>query len=218
MNYLPALISLMLTGAGRTVLLFFLTLIFSIPMGFFVTLCAISKFKPLSAVANVYIWIMRGTPLMLQLFFMYFILPIATRGVIMLDNFSTATITFIMNYSAYLAEIYRGGIQSIDIGQYEAAKTLGFNGSKTMLHIIIPQTITRVLPAICNEAITLVKDTALISVIGAAEILKYAKDFVVRTSNPISYLVAACFYLFLTFIITVFARFLERKFSKYQSR
>lgn len=208
----------MLAGAGKTTLLFFLTLLFSIPLGFLLALCVISKFKPLSAAANFYVWIMRGTPLMLQLFVMYFFLPIATRGFIMLDNFSTAAITFILNYSAYLAEIYRGGIQSIESGQYEAAKTLGFGNGKTMIHIIIPQTVTRVLPAISNEAVTLVKDTALIHVIGATEIFKYAKDFVVRTSNPISYLFAAIFYLLFTFIITVFTRFFERKFSKYQNR
>lgn len=218
MDQIISLLSLLLIGARKTTLLFVLTLLFSIPIGFLIALGVISKFKQVSVVANFYVWIMRGTPLMLQLFVMYFFLPIATQGLIMLNNYSTAVITFIMNYSAYLAEIYRGGIQSIDSGQYEAAKTLGFGNGKTMIHIIIPQTVTRVLPSITNEAVTLVKDTALIHVIGATEIFKYAKDFVVRTSNPISYLFAAIFYLLFTFIITIFARFIERKFSKYQNR
>lgn len=215
-SYLNDLIPLLLEGAKSTIAIFFITLAIAIPLGLVFTLGSLSKAFPLRWLSNAYIWLFRGTPLMLQLFFMYFFIPIITNQSIMLSNFTTAAITFGLNYAAYFAEIYRGGIQSIDNGQYEAAKTLGFTRWKTMKYIIIPQTIRRVIPAIANESITLVKDTALINVIGAAELLKYAKDSVNTTANPTAYAIAACFYLFFTFILTVIAKKLEAVFSKHE--
>ncbi|GHU36275.1 hypothetical protein FACS1894105_06350 [Clostridia bacterium] len=134
----------------------------------------------------------------------------------MLGAFETAAITFVLNYSAYLAEIYRGGIQSIDKGQYEAAHALGLSGFTTMFRVILPQTFRRVLPPISNEAITLIKDTALISVIGAYELLKYTKDAVNRTANPFPYFIAALFYLFFTLLLTMLSKKLEKIFGKHE--
>ena len=215
-EYLGILLPTLLLGARNTLLIFTLTLIFALPLGLVFTLASISKIPPLRWLSNTYIWIMRGTPLMLQLFFMYFFIPIVTKQGLMLSNLSTAAITFILNYAAYFAEIYRGGIQSIDKGQYEAAKTLGFSYHKTMWHIIIPQTVGRVLPPIANEAITLVKDTALIHVIGAAEIMYYARSAVNTSVNPTPYAVAACFYLLFTFVLTVLAKKLENRFARHE--
>ena len=215
-KYLSDLIPLLIVGAKNTLLVFAFTLAFAIPLGLPVTLASISKIPPLKWIANLYIWVFRGTPLMLQLFFFYFFIPIATNRTVMLSNFTTAAFTFVLNYAAYFAEIYRGGIQSIDVGQHEAAKALGYTKWLTMKHVIIPQTIRRVIPAISNESITLIKDTALINVIGAAELLKVAKDTVNRTTNPAAYGVAACFYLVFTFVLTVVSKKLENVFSRHE--
>ena len=215
--YLQSLLPLLLKGAQNTLLVFVITLAAGLPFGLVITMCSLSKFPPLRWFANFYIWLFRGTPLMLQLFFMYFFIPIITKQWIMLSNMSTAAITFVLNYAAYFAEIYRGGIQSIDRGQHEAAKTLGFTKWQTMRHIIIPQTVRRVIPSLANESITLVKDTALISVIGAHDVLRYAKEMVNRTANPMAYGVVAVFYLALTYGLTMVAMWLERSFSRHEN-
>ncbi len=158
---------------------------------------------------------------MLQLFFFYFFLPIAARWMnlsILLDGFTTAVITFVLNYAAYLAEIYRGGIESIDRGQYEAAKSLGLSRGRTMFGIILPQMAKRVLPPVTNEAITLIKDTALIYVIGVAELMKAARGAVNRDVNAIAFLLAALIYLFFTVLLTMLSRYLEKRFSRHEAR
>ena len=215
-NLMRPLLPLLMKGAGVTLLVFGATLVFALPLGLVFTTASLSRFAPLRWLSNAYIWLFRGTPLMLQLYFMYFGLPILTHQRIMFAALPTAVITFILNYAAYFAEIYRGGIQSIDKGQYEAAKTLGFTKWDTMRHIIIPQTIRRVIPALANESITLSKDTALISAISAADLLKYTKDQVNRTSKPIIYVIAAVFYLIFTFLLTLLASWLERRFSQHE--
>lgn len=215
-QFMETLMPMLLLGARRTLLIFTITLVCALPLGLLFTLAKLSKIPPLRWFATAYIWLFRGTPLMLQLFFMYFFIPIVTKQWLMMSAFTTAAITFVLNYAAYFAEIYRGGIESIDKGQYEAAKTLGFQRFGTMRYIIIPQTIKRVIPPIANESITLIKDTALIYVIGAAEILKYAKDSVNNTGRPIAYIVAAAMYLILTFLLTLLADYLERRFAKHE--
>ena len=154
---------------------------------------------------------------MLQLFFFYFFLiPLINRTTsLQIDEFATALITFSLNYAAYFAEIYRGGIESIDRGQYEAAKSLGLTKRQTMFGIILPQTVKRVLPPISNEAITLIKDTALVSVISVGELLKATRGAVNRDVNPTAYLIAALIYLFFTFLLTMLSRYLEKRYSKY---
>lgn len=138
--------------------------------------------------SKAYIWVFRGTPLMLQLFFVYYGLPIMFGPAFRMENTVAAVLTFTMNYAAYFAEIYRAGVQSIDHGQHEAAKTLGFSRWQTMRIIIIPQTIARVIPPVSNEVITLIKDTALVTAIGVGELLKAAKDANNRDVNPTAFL------------------------------
>lgn len=215
-SYVGVLMPALLKGLLCTVQLFVITIVLAVPLGLPIALGRMSKFAPLRILCGTYIWVFRGTPLILQLFFFYFFLPI-TIG-LRLDAFPTAAITFVLNYAAYLAEIYRGGIQSIDKGQYEAAKSLGVSPWRTTKDIILPQTISRVLPPISNEAITLVKDTALVSVIAVPELLKAAKDAVNRDVNPSAYLVAAIFYLVLTFLLTLLSQKLEKRFSRHLAK
>ena len=152
---------------------------------------------------------------MLQLFFIYYGLPFMG---LTFDRFPAAVLTFVLNYAAYFAEIYRAGIQSIDRGQHEAAKTLGFTPWQTMRYIIIPQTVSRVIPPVCNETITLVKDTALVTAIGVGELLKAAQGAVNRDVNITAYAVAALIYLAITFVMTMAYERLERYFSRHQKK
>lgn len=214
LNYAGVLMPALLQGALITIKLFVVTLIFSVPLGLPFALGSNCKILPLRWISKIYIWIFRGTPLMLQLFFFYFFLPIAMD--IRLDGFMTAAITFTLNYAAYLAEIYRGGIESIDRGQYEAAQSLGLGKGQTMFGIILPQTIKRVLPAVSNEAITLVKDTALVSVLSVGELLKAASGAVNRDQNTLAYLLAAGIYLIFTIVLTLLTNYLERRYSKHE--
>ncbi|NLB88382.1 MAG: amino acid ABC transporter permease, partial [Syntrophomonadaceae bacterium] len=172
MDYLLSLLPGMLQGTKVTLQLFFLTLIMALPLGIIFAIARLSKFKPLNIFMQFYIWIFRGTPLLLQLLFVYFGLTIVG---ITLDRFTAAVLAFVLNYAAYLAEIYRAGIQSIDKGQYEAADVLGLTRYQTMTKIILPQVFKRVLPPISNEVINLIKDTALIYAIGMSELLRVAK-------------------------------------------
>lgn len=162
---------------------------------------------------------------MLQLFFVYYGLPIMMQQInpawadfFRLENVTAAIVTFVLNYAAYFAEIYRAGIQSIDPGQHEAAKTLGFSRWQTMRIVIIPQTIARVIPPVSNEVITLVKDTALVTAIGVAELLKAAKDANNRDVNPTAFFLAAIIYLILTFALTLLSQWCEKRFSRHEKK
>lgn len=214
MHYVGVLMPTLLQGTVITAELFVWTLVLAIPLGLVFTLGTIGKIPPIRWLCQAYIFIFRGTPLLLQLMFFYFFLPIYFD--IRLDAFTTAVLTFVLNYAAYLAEIYRGGIQSIDRGQYEAAYSLGLSRGNTMFKIIIPQTVSRVLPAVTNEAIILVKDTALVSTIGVAELLKNSKQAVSRDVDTTAFLIAALLYLLFTFLLTLLSAHLEKKFSKHQ--
>ncbi|NMB27811.1 MAG: amino acid ABC transporter permease, partial [Tissierellia bacterium] len=158
-GYIYTLLPAMIDGLITTLEVFFFTLILSIPLGIIVAIGRLSKVKLISKITELYIWVMRGTPLMLQIVFVFFGLPIV--GVIF-DRFTAVLIAFILNYAAYFGEIFRGGMESIDKGQYEAAKVLGLTPYKTFTRIILPQMFKIVLPSIANEVITLVKDTSLI--------------------------------------------------------
>lgn len=216
LSYVWVLMPSLLQGLRITVTLFAITLVCSVPLGLPVALGSMSKIKPIRWLSRVYVWLFRGTPLILQLYFFYFFIPIATG--VKLDSFPTAAITFVLNYAAYLSEIYRAGIQSIDRGQYEAAQSLGLSPRRTMFGIIIPQTIKRVLPPVSNEAITLVKDTALVSVIGVADLMKNSRGAVNRDVDAMAYLIAALIYLAFTFLLTLLVTRLERKFSQHEIR
>lgn len=211
MLILPSL----LEGTKITLVVFFMTLILSIPLGLPLALGSDSRFLPLRWFCRGYVCLFRGTPLMLQLFFIYFMLPIYFN--IRLPELTSAVIAFVLNYAAYLSEIYRGGIGSIERGQYEAAACLGLTQRQTMFGIIIPQTVKRVLPAVTNEMITLVKDTALVSTIGVADLMKNSRSAMNRDGSVMPFLVAAVIYLILNIILTKYSYKLEKKFSKHEA-
>lgn len=218
LEYISAILPSLIKGTGQTLVVFFLTLVLSLPLGLPFALGSISRFAPARWFSKLYIWIFRGTPLMLQLFFVYYGLPIMFGPAFRMQNTTAAVVTFALNYAAYFAEIYRGGVQSIDQGQHEAAKTLGFSRWQTMRIIILPQTIARVIPPISNEVITLVKDTALVTAIGVAELLKAAKDANNRDVNPTAFFVAAVIYLLLTFLLTLLSQWCEKRFSRHERK
>lgn len=212
MEFLP----FMLEGAIVTVELFVLTLVISLPLGLPIALGSNSRIKPLSFLCKVYVWIFRGTPLLLQLFFFYFFFPLVLD--IQMNAFITVVFTYVLNYAAYFAEIYRGGINSIDRGQYEAAHALGLSRRQTMGDIILPQTMKAILPPVVNEAITLVKDTALASSLPVIELMKATNSAVNRMTDMTPFFFAAIIYLIMTFVLTVIAGRLERQFSRYDAK
>lgn len=215
LSYIARILPALLQGLEQTLFLFAVTLVLALPLGLVCTLGSLSSFRPLRWLARLYILVFRGTPLMLQLFFVYFGLPFVG---LTFNRVPAAVFTFVLNYTAYFAEIYRAGIQSIDAGQYEAAKTLGFTPWQTLRFIILPQTVGRVLPPVCNETITLVKDTALVTAIGVAELLQAASGIVNRDINVTAYLLAALVYLLLTVVLTACFDRLERRFGQYLQR
>lgn len=215
LSYSERILPSLLRGGRITLLVFAFTLILALPLGLIFGLMRISKFKPVKWFASLYIWVLRGTPLLLQLYFVYYGLP--SMGISM-DGITSAIVAFTLNYAAYFAEIYRAGIQSIDRGQYEAAKALGYTGGQTMWKIIIPQTLSRIIPPITNETITLVKDTALITAISVSELLRAAKGAVNRDLDTTAFLLAALLYLFFTLILTVIFKFTEKRFSRHIRR
>ncbi len=219
-EYIVTLLPALGRGLRETLAIFSLTLLFSLPLGLPVALGSVSRCWPIKVLCRIYVWLFRGTPLMLQLFFVYYGLGIIANNADMhwlrLGRFQAVVTTFALNYAAYFAEIYRGGIQSIDRGQYEAAKTLGFSRTRTMFRIIIPQTVRRIIPPVSNETITLVKDTALANVIAVPELLKVAKDASNRDIDNTAYLLAAACYLAITFVLTVVYQKLEKRFSRHE--
>lgn len=215
-GYIQAIMPALWQGTLETLRIFFLTLLFSMPLGLVVAFGSMSRIKPIKWLTNVYVWVFRGTPLMLQIFFFYYVVPVMTP--LKMDRLPAAIFTFTLNYAAYFGEIYRSGIQSVGRGQREAAKSLGFSAGKTMRLIILPQAIRNILPPVSNEIITLVKDTALVYVIGVPELMKAARDATSRDVNPMVYVIVAVIYLLLTFILTMVFKILEKRFSRYQRK
>ncbi|MEG0305559.1 MAG: amino acid ABC transporter permease [Oscillospiraceae bacterium] len=215
-EYIGTIMPSLLTGALQTLKLFVLTLVFSLPLGLPFALAAMSRLWPLRVLSKTYVWLFRGTPLLLQLFFVCYGLPILFGDAFRMPHFTAAIVTFVLNYAAYFAEIYRAGIQSIDNGQHEASRTLGLSKWQTMRIIIIPQAIARIMPPVSNEVITLVKDTALATSIGVAELLKASKDANNRDVNPTAFLIAAAIYLIFTFLLTVVSQKLEKRYSRHE--
>ncbi len=213
--YLTNITLPMLQGLGATISIFLVTIMLSIPLGFLFTLIVRSKRKPLQAFGRAYIYVLRGTPLLLQLMFVYFGLPLLPfiGNYLVFGRFQAACIAFCLNYAAYFAEIFRGGLLAIDKGQYEAAKVLGLTKFDTMTRVVIPQMIRVTLPSISNETITLVKDTALVTVIGVAEVLHYAKTSVNRDGDTFAFIVAAGIYLIINFFISMIFKKLEEKYE-----
>lgn len=212
MEFLP----FMLEGTVLTVELFVLTLILSLPLGLPIALGSNSRIKPLSWLCKIYVWIFRGTPLLLQLFFFYFFFPLVLN--IQMNVFFTVVLTYVLNYAAYFAEIYRGGINSIDRGQYEAAFALGISKRQTMTDIVMPQTMKAILPPVVNEAVTLVKDTALASTLPVIDLMKATNSAVNRTTDMTPFFFAAIIYLIMTFVLTIISGRLEKYFSRYDAK
>lgn len=210
MDNIMRIVSPMLDGSVVTLEIFFITLIISIPLGMIFALGRLTPIKPIRYIMEVYIWLMRGTPLMLQLLFVYFALPMVG---IKLPDIAAALLAFSLNYAAYFAEIFRAGIQSVDNGQYEAARALGMKYPQMMRHVILPQVIRMVLPPVSNETINLVKDTSLIYILAMNDLLRVARSIVQREFDMTPFLVAAVFYLFMTFILTWGFKKLEQKFN-----
>ena len=205
----------MLGGSLVTLEIWAMTLLCALPLGLLLCLLGISKFRPLRTLTTWYIFLFRGTPLLLQVMVVFFGIPLLFPG-FTLPRMTAAIIAFILNYTAYFAEIYRGGIQSIPRGQYEAAHVLGLSNRVTFTKIILPQVAKRILPPMGNEIITLVKDTALVYVIAINELLREAKIAMLRDFSFMPMIIAAVFYLVMTGGLTKLFSYFERKLSYYR--
>jgi len=210
------MLSMLAEGYVVSLEVFALTLLGSIPLGIVVALARLSKFKPLSVISGLYISLMRGTPLMLQMFAVFF-LPYYGFGIKtgIGYKFTACIIAFVVNYAAYFAEIYRSGIQSIPNGQYEAAEVLGYSGSQTFFRIVLPQMFKRILPAMGNEVVTLVKDTSLAFSIGVAEMFTTGRALVASQRSMVPFAIAAAFYWVTCLVIEFILRRIEKKLDYY---
>lgn len=204
----------MLEASAVTLQVFFLTLLFSLPLGLLVASARMSKRKLVQMPIRFYLLIMRGTPLILQLIFFYFV-PAQIFGT-GLPRFWAAILTFTLNYAAYFAEIYRGGIQSISYGQHEAAAVLGFSRGQTFFRIILPQVIKNILPPMSNEFMTLVKDTALAQTIGVMEIFRLANTSASKNFSTLPIFVAGLFYLIMNTVVSKAFSVLSKKLDYYR--
>ncbi|RMC23436.1 MULTISPECIES: amino acid ABC transporter permease [unclassified Lactobacillus] len=213
MNYIISILPSLLSGAQMTLLLFFWTIIISIPLGIIVSIGLLSPFKLLRLFLKFYVWIMRGTPLLLQLIFIFYGLPII--GIIF-QRYDAALFALIINYSAYFAEIFRGGFQSVPTGQYESAHVLQLNSWQTLQHVIIPQVNKIVIPSIGNEIINLVKDTSLVYVIGLGELLRAGNVATARDVTLIPLILVGVIYLIMTGLISFLLKQIEQNYSKWK--
>ena len=213
-EYLVKLVEILLEGLQVSLKIFILTLIFSIPLGIIVSVLCMSKNKIINVFTKIYILIMRGTPLLLQIICIYFAPYYLFR--ISYNRFIAIIIAFSLNYAAYFGEIFRSGIESIPKGQWEAAFTLGFSKIKTFFIIIMPQAIKRVLPAISNEVITLVRDTSLAQVIGVTELFSIAQKQANFKFSIIPLLIAGLIYLIVSMILTLIFNYAEKKLDYYR--
>lgn len=211
LSWVPSL----LNGAKITVLLTILSVSAGIVLGLFLALGKMSKFKPISMPCSAYIFFFRGTPLLMQLYFIYYSLPQIHPALTINNRFLAAFIAFSLNCGAYAAELIRSAIQSIDRGQFEASKALGLNYAKTMALIIVPQSIRRLIPPLGNEFIMVLKDVSLVSIIALTDITKVTKSLSSSTASPWPYVPAMVIYLIITAVFSFVFHRLEKKFSVY---
>lgn len=213
MSFLEVTLQL-LDGFKVTLILFFITLLGALPLGLVIAFGSMSKFKPLRYLTRGIVWIIRGTPLMLQVILVFYG-PGLIFGIQGLDRFPAVVVAFIVNYAAYFSEIYRGGIESIPAGQYEAGQVLGMTKTQIFFRVVLFQVIKRILPPMGNEVITLVKDTSLARVVSVVELLKAAQDIVGLHAIiwPIFYIGA--FYLLFTGVLTILFNKIEKKLNYY---
>lgn len=202
-----------LEGLKVTLEVFGFTLILSIPLGIFVAIGRLSKNLIINKISGLYVLVMRGTPLLLQIVFIFFGLPLVG---ITFDRFPAAILAFSLNYAAYFGEIFRAGIASIDEGQYEGAKVLGFPQNYVFFKIILPQATKRILPAVANEIITLVKDTALVYVVGLDELLKIGKIAANEAASLIPLVTVGVIYLLLIAVMSKLLSIVEKRYDYYQ--
>ena len=213
LNTYSSLLPQLMDGLLVTLKIFFLTLLFSLPLGIIIALGRISKLKILQKITGLYILVLRGTPLLLQIIFIFFGLP--SVG-INLPRLLAVLLAFILNYSAYFAEIFRAGIMAIDKGQYEGAEVLGFSSTQTFFKIILPQAFKTILPPVTNEIITLVKDTSLVYVVGFDDLLKVGKIANNRMASLVPLLFVGIIYLLLVGVLTKLFAKVENKFAYYE--
>lgn len=204
----------MLEGTVTSLQIFFLTLLFSLPLGFIVAKGKMTSIRPVRWITDLYIQIMRGTPLILQLIFFYFA-PFYLLG-LSYDRFTACIVAFVVNYSAYFAEIYRTGLQAVPRGQWEAGKVLGFSRAYTFFHIILPQVVKTIMPSLGNEVITLVKDTALAQTIGVSELFRVAQTASSREFSTVPIFIAGLFYFVMNYIVSRLFALAEKKLDYYR--
>lgn len=212
---LLTMIAKMSEGLGKTCAIFFLTILFSLPLGMLITLLRMSKNKVVSSVTRFVIAVLRGTPLMLQLLAVtygpYYLFGMAVAK----NKLIPVIIAFAINYAAYFAEIFRAGMQAIPQGQYEAAQVLGYGKGQTFFKIVLPQVVKHVLPPVTNEVITLIKDTSLAFVIAYAEMFTIAKQLVAKEATVVPFLVAAVFYYVFNALVAFVMAKAEKSLSYY---
>ena len=205
----------MLEGFGENCIIFIVTLLAAIPLGLIISMGSMSKFKPLKWLTKTFVWIIRGTPLMLQLFVVFYVPPLVSNGSVTFARMNAALIAFIINYAAYFSEIFRGGIESVPKGQYEAGQVLGMTKGQICFKVVLLQVVKKITAPMGNEIITLVKDTSLSSVIAIPEILMRAKDFSMQGLIwPLFYSVV--FFLAFCGILTLLFSFIEKKLDYYK--
>ncbi|MBQ3022622.1 MAG: amino acid ABC transporter permease [Clostridia bacterium] len=214
MNFWNITLSL-LEGLEKTCMIFALTLVLALPLGLIISFGSMSKFKPLSYLVKTFVWIIRGVPLMLQVIILFYV-PGFILGYPILSRFSSVVAAFVINYACYFSEIYRGGIESISKGQYEAGQVLGMTKTQVFFKIILMQVVKRILAPMANEVITLVKDTALARVIMIVEIIQAAQNFAgYGLMWPLFY--TSVFYLAFVGILTLLFSYFEKKLDYYKS-
>ena len=213
MNDLMSVSQTLLEGFLENLKLFGLTLLFSLPIGLVVTFCSMSKFLPLRWLSKTFVWIIRGTPLMLQLFVVFYV-PGIIFNTPMKTRFMAALVAFVINYSCYFSEIYRGGIESVSVGQHEAGMVLGMTKKQIFFKVVLMQVVKKIIPPMSNEIITLVKDTSLARVIAVSEIIMMADRFSARGLIwPLFY--TGAFFLIFNGLLTILFGKLEKKLDYY---
>ncbi|MDY0210046.1 MAG: amino acid ABC transporter permease [Acholeplasma sp.] len=216
MTYFGLIANNLLEGTKVTLTVFALTWVFSIPLGLLLAMLKNTNLKLIGRLLDFYTWIIRGTPLLLQLFFVVYGLPILFGEFFLMPEILGAVITFIINYTAYFIEIFRGGMNAIAKNQYEAASVLSLSKSQTFIYVVLPQTIKKTLPSIANETITLIKDTALVSAVAISDLMRNTKDTVARDFRVEAYFLAAIIYLVLTYAIVYLFKKNEKKKAFYR--
>lgn len=213
MDYVLEVLPSLLNGAAISLQVFFLVLILSLPLGAFFAFLTQVPFKPLRWILQFYVLIMRGTPLLLQLIFVYYVLP--SVGVTF-DRMPAVILAFTLNYAAYFSEIFRGGIEAIPAGQYEAAKVLKFSPIQTVRYIVLPQVVKIVLPSVFNEVMTLVKDTSLVYALGVSDLLLASRTAANRDASLAPMFIAGAIYLLMIGAVTFISKQVEKKFDYYR--